>query len=128
MAYKAKAGREQPGDPAHDQIAAVIRAITALVTGTPNLIGFDIADLRVALIERGRAVLGRDESEGPDRAVRVAEAAIADLKRNLRLSSRLGSPQSKSREGFLCVLDQCPSMIACRNRSMAWRRRLTSAC
>ena len=64
MADKAKAGREQPGDPAHDQIAAVIRAITALVTGTPNLIGFDFADLRVALIGRGRAVFGRVSRKG----------------------------------------------------------------
>jgi cell division GTPase FtsZ len=55
-------------DPAHDAIAAAIRAITGLVTGPPNLVGFDFADLRVAMFEQGRA----------------ADAAIADLKRQLR--------------------------------------------
>jgi hypothetical protein len=43
-------------DPAHDEIAALIRAITGLVTGPPNLIGFDFADLRHALRGLGRAV------------------------------------------------------------------------
>jgi cell division protein FtsZ len=68
-------------DPAHDEIAAVIRAITGLVTGPPCLIGFDFADLRLALLNQGRAVFGQGEAEGPDRARRAADAAIADLKR-----------------------------------------------
>lgn len=55
-------------DPAHDDVAAAIRAITGLVTGPPNLIGFDFADLRLALFEQGRAV----------------DAAFADLKHQLR--------------------------------------------
>lgn len=70
-------------DPAHDAIAAAIRAITGLVTGPPNLISFDFADLRVALFEQGRAVFGEGEAAGPDRAIRAADAAIADLKRQL---------------------------------------------
>jgi cell division protein FtsZ len=74
-------------DPAHDAIAAAIRAITGLVTGPPNLIGFDFADLRLALIEQGRAVFGQGEAEGPDRARRAAEAALADLKRQTQLET-----------------------------------------
>jgi cell division protein FtsZ len=72
-------------DPAHDAIAATIRAITALVTGPPGLIGFDFADLRCALIEQGRAAFGQGEAEGPDRARRAVDAAFADLKRRLPL-------------------------------------------
>jgi cell division protein FtsZ len=71
-------------DPAHDDIAAAIRAITGLVTGPPNLIGFDFADLRCALFEQGRAVFAEGEAEGPDRARRAADAALAYLKRKLR--------------------------------------------
>jgi cell division protein FtsZ len=65
-------------------IAATIRAITSLVTGPPNLIGFDMADLRAAFKGGGRAVFGEGEAEGPDRAIRAADAALADLKRQLR--------------------------------------------
>jgi hypothetical protein len=36
-------------DPAHDEMSAVIRAVSGLVTGEPNLVGFDFAELRVAL-------------------------------------------------------------------------------
>ena len=71
-------------DPAHDAIAAVIRAITGLVTGPPNLIGLDFADLRLALLNQGRAVFGQSEAEGPDRARRAVDAALDDLKRQLR--------------------------------------------
>jgi cell division protein FtsZ len=70
-------------DPAHDAIAAAIRAITGLVTGPPNLIGFDFADLRCALHRQGRAVFAQGEAEGPDRAISAADAALADLKRKL---------------------------------------------
>ena len=62
------------GDPAHDEIAAVIRAMTGLVTGPPNLICFDFVDLGVFVMERGRAYFGEGEAEGPDRAIRAAEA------------------------------------------------------
>ena len=70
-------------DPAHDEIAAVIRAATSLVTNEPNLIGFDFADLREAFKDGGSAVFGEGEAAGPNRATRAAEAAIADLKRKL---------------------------------------------
>ena len=73
-------------DPAHDEIAAVIRATTSLVTNEPNLVGFDFADLREAFKDGGNAVFGEGEAAGPPeegRATRAAEAAIADLKRKL---------------------------------------------
>jgi hypothetical protein len=67
-------------DPAQDAIAAAIRAITGLVTGPPNLIGFDFADLRVALLDTGRAVFGQGEAEGPDRARRAVDASLCRSK------------------------------------------------
>jgi cell division protein FtsZ len=54
------------------------------VTGPPNLIGFDFADLRAGLIEGGLAVFGQGEASGPDRAIRAAEAALADIRQQLR--------------------------------------------
>ncbi len=63
---------------AHDEIAAVIRATTSLVTNEPNLVGFDFADLRAAMKDGGRAVFGQSVAAGPGRATRAAEAAIAD--------------------------------------------------
>jgi len=65
-------------------MAAAIKAMTVLVTNPPNLIGFDFADLRAALIDGGRAVFGEGEASGPDRALKAAEAAIADIRRQLR--------------------------------------------
>ena len=74
-------------DPAQDEIAAVIRATTSLVTNEPNIVGFDFVFLRDAFKDGGRAVFGEGEAAGPakeGRATRAAEAAIADLKRKLR--------------------------------------------
>ncbi len=72
------------GDTALDEIAAVIRATTSLVTNEPNLVGFDFTDLRTALKDGGRGMFGQGEAAGPDRATRAAGAAIADPKRKLR--------------------------------------------
>jgi cell division protein FtsZ len=71
-------------DPARDRIAAVIRATTTLVTGPRTLPCFDFVDLGVFVKERGRAYFGEGEAEGPDRAIRAAEAAIDDIRRQLR--------------------------------------------
>jgi cell division protein FtsZ len=71
-------------DPAHDRIAAAIRAISALVTSPPNLVGFDFADLREALLNKGRAVFGEGEASGPDRAIKAADAALAEIRKQLR--------------------------------------------
>jgi cell division GTPase FtsZ len=72
-----------------DRSTAVIRAITFLVTYPPNLIGFDISDFRAVFIDGGRAVFGEGEAEGPDRAIRAADAAIADIRRQLRDGERV---------------------------------------
>lgn len=72
------------GDPAHDRIAAAIRAITDLVTAEPPPIPcVDIVDLRHVLFDAGSAVFGQGEAEGPDRAIRAADAALADIRRQL---------------------------------------------
>lgn len=80
-----------PPDPAHDRITAILAAITGLVTGPPNLIGFDFADLRAALVDGGRAVFGQGEAEGPGRAIRAADAALDDIRAQLR-AGRGASP------------------------------------
>ena len=73
-----------PEDPAHDRMDAAIKAISGLVTHPPNLVGFDFADLRTALLNQGRAVFGEGEASGPDRAIKAVEAALGDLKRAIR--------------------------------------------
>ena len=74
-----------PDDPAHDRIAAAIRAITDLVTTEPPSIPcIDLVDLRHVLVDAGCAVCGQGEAEGPDRAIRAADAALDDIKRQLR--------------------------------------------
>lgn len=76
-----------PDDPAFNEIVALIRATTSLVTNEPNVVGFDFVYLRDAFKDGGRAVFGEGENAGPSkegRATRAAEAAIADLKRKLR--------------------------------------------
>ena len=71
-----------------DRAAAVIRALTSLVTGPPSLPCFDFVDLAVFVKERGRAYFGEGEAEGEGRAIRAAEAAIADIRRQLRSGDR----------------------------------------
>jgi hypothetical protein len=46
-------------DPAHDRITTILAAITGLVTGPPNLIGFDVTDLRAALMTEAAPCLDR---------------------------------------------------------------------
>ena len=72
---------------AHNRIAAAIKAMTGLVTGPPNLIGVDPADLRAIFKDAGPAVFGEGEASGqPEqgRATRAAEIAIAEIKRQLK--------------------------------------------
>ena len=45
-------------DPAHDRITAILAAITEIVTNQPSLPGVDVADLRTALLDGGRALYG----------------------------------------------------------------------
>ena len=72
-----------PDDPAHDRITAILAAITGLVTGEPTIPCVDIVDLRHVLVDTGRAVFGQGEAEGPDRAIRAADAALDDIRRQL---------------------------------------------
>ena len=71
-------------DPTLDRMAAIVKAVSELVTQPPTLVGFDFADLRYALHDRGRAVFGQGEASGENRAVRAAELALADIRRQLR--------------------------------------------
>ena len=86
----------QPGpavsdDPAHERIAAIVKAVTELVTQPPTLLGFDFADLRQGLVDQGPGVFGQGEASGENRAVRAAELALADLRRQLR--EQRGEPE-----------------------------------
>jgi len=69
---------------------ASVQAATDLLT-YPGLIGMDFADLRAVLGRRGQqrlgalAVVGFGEAAGENRAIRAAEDAIKDLKRQLVL-------------------------------------------
>jgi cell division GTPase FtsZ len=72
-----------PDDPAHDRVTTILAAITELVTGEPTIPCVDIVDLRHVLVEAGRAVFGQGEAEGPDRAIRAADAALDDIRRQL---------------------------------------------
>ena len=71
-------------DPAHDRITAVIWAITALLIDEHTIPCVDLVDLRHVLVDAGCAVCGQGEAEGPGRAIRAADAALDDLRRQLR--------------------------------------------
>ena len=75
---------DAPPDPAHLFMTAIVRSLTEHLAQQPALPGLDVADLRTALANGGRGYFGQAEASGPDRAVRAAEAALADLKRNIR--------------------------------------------
>jgi cell division protein FtsZ len=66
-----------------DRTAAAVRAITTLVTGPPTFPAFDFAELVAVFTEGGPAIFGEGEAEGPDRAIRAADAAIADIRQQL---------------------------------------------
>ena len=55
--------------------------MSAKMTGNPANIGLEDGG--------GRAVSGEGEAEGPDRAIRAAEAAIADIRPQLRDGERV---------------------------------------
>lgn len=83
-------------DPALDRLAAAIRAITELLTTEPPSIPcVDIVDLRHVLFDAGRAVFGQGEASGPDRAIRAADAALDDIRRQLREMKEEGLPGAR---------------------------------
>lgn len=71
---------DQPADPAY----LFVRSLTEHLAQQPALPGLDIADLRTALANGGRGYFGQAEASGPNRAIKAAEAAMADLRRNIR--------------------------------------------
>ncbi len=74
-------------DPAHDRIAAIIKAVSELVTQPPTLLGFDFADLRQGLVDEGLAPFGEGEATGENRATHAADLAIDDIRRQLRMAT-----------------------------------------
>jgi cell division GTPase FtsZ len=71
-------------DPAHMLAAQIIRSLTEHLAQQPALPALDIADLRSGLLDGGRGYFGQAEASGPDRALKAAAAALADLRRNIR--------------------------------------------
>jgi cell division protein FtsZ len=54
-----------------------VRGITDLIT-SPGLVNLDFADIETVMSEKGKAMMGTGEASGEDRAIRAAEAAIAN--------------------------------------------------
>lgn len=52
-----------------------VRGVTDLMV-RPGLVNLDFADIRTAMLEMGKAMMGTGEAEGEKRAVEAAEAAI----------------------------------------------------
>jgi len=63
-------------------VTSAVRAVADLTT-KQGLVCLDLADVRAVFSRGGIAVSGVGEAEGPGRAIRAAEAAIADLRRQL---------------------------------------------
>jgi cell division protein FtsZ len=62
---------------ADDVLHAGVRGITDLIT-SPGLVNLDFADIQTIMQEKGKAMMGTGEASGEDRALRAAEAAIAN--------------------------------------------------
>ncbi|MCK5284462.1 MAG: cell division protein FtsZ, partial [Alphaproteobacteria bacterium] len=56
-------------------LQAGVRGVTDLMV-RPGLVNLDFADIRTAMLEMGKAMMGTGEAEGEKRAVEAAEAAI----------------------------------------------------
>ena len=62
---------------ADNVLHAGVRGVTDLMM-MPGLINLDFADIRTVMSEMGKAMMGTGEATGEDRAIRAAEAAIAN--------------------------------------------------
>src|SRR5262250_2216277 len=62
---------------ADDVLYSGVRSVTDLMI-MPGLINLDFADIRTIMTEMGKAMMGTGEAEGDNRALRAAEAAIAN--------------------------------------------------
>jgi cell division GTPase FtsZ len=76
-----KAGTNDPSD-TQQRTCLAIRTITDLLM-IQGLICLDIVDVSSVMRDGGRAVVGIGEAAGEGRAIKAAEAAISDLKRQL---------------------------------------------
>jgi cell division GTPase FtsZ len=70
-------------DPTLDRVAAVVRAIVTMLPKRPGG-SADLSDLQLVLQHGGKAAFGEGEADGPNRATRAAEAALADLRLHLQ--------------------------------------------
>ena len=70
-------GFRQAFEMADEVLRQSVRGITDLVT-LPGLINLDFADVCTVMTDRGRAMMGASEATGDSRALRAAEAAIAN--------------------------------------------------
>ncbi|HEV2866219.1 MAG TPA: cell division protein FtsZ [Allosphingosinicella sp.] len=68
---------KQAFDLADEVLQQGVRGITDLMV-MPGLINLDFADLRTIMAGMGKAMMGTGEAAGTDRALRAAEAAIAN--------------------------------------------------
>lgn len=62
---------------ADEVLHAGVRGVTDLIT-SPGLVNLDFADIVTIMSEKGKAMMGTGEASGEDRAIRAAEAAIAN--------------------------------------------------
>ena len=62
---------------ADEVLHAGVKGITDLIT-KPGLINLDFADIHSVMNEKGKAMMGTGESEGDNRAMKAAEAAISN--------------------------------------------------
>lgn len=62
---------------ADEVLHAGVRSVTDLIT-SPGLVNLDFADIETVMSEKGKAMMGTGEASGEDRAIRAAEAAIAN--------------------------------------------------
>lgn len=62
---------------ADDVLYSGVRGVTDLMV-MPGLINLDFADIRTVMSEMGKAMMGTGESDGEHRALKAAEAAIAN--------------------------------------------------
>jgi cell division protein FtsZ len=62
---------------ADEVLHAGVRGVTDLIT-MPGLINLDFADIKTVMSEMGKAMMGTGEASGEERAIKAAEAAIAN--------------------------------------------------
>jgi cell division protein FtsZ len=62
---------------ADDVLHSGVRGVTDLIV-MPGLINLDFADIKAVMSEMGKAMMGTGESEGEERALKAAEAAISN--------------------------------------------------